>query len=87
MEKAREEVHIIIRFLWAKHISSIEIYCPLIEPYDFGLLAMRHFLKWCKDIKNVRTDANDANPTGQLSTLKRDVNEDLVMNWFLKPSI
>ena len=47
-----EEFRSVIRFLWAKHVSLIEIHSQLIEMYDDDEMKVQHVRKWYRLFQN-----------------------------------
>jgi hypothetical protein len=46
----------VIWFLWAKHLSAIEIHRRLVEVYGDGAVREQHVRKWRTDFENNRKD-------------------------------
>jgi hypothetical protein len=65
---ACKEVCSVIRFLWAKHVSPVEIHRQLIEVYGDGVMSVQHVREWCREFKNGRTNIHDDDRTGRPST-------------------
>jgi hypothetical protein len=47
-----EEFRSVIRFLWAKHVSLIEIHSQLIEMYGDDEMKVQHVRKWYRLFQN-----------------------------------
>ena len=61
-----EEFHTVIRSLWTKHLSSIEINHKLIEVYDDGIMRVQHVSNWCMELGNGSWDIrHDDDCSGQ----------------------
>jgi hypothetical protein len=69
-----QEVHSVIRFLWAEHVSPIKIHCQLIEVYGDGVMSVQHVRNWCREFENGRTNIHNDDRTGWPSTSRIDVN-------------
>jgi hypothetical protein len=48
----REEFRTVIRSLWTKHLSSIEINHKLMEVCDDGVKGVQNFSNWCREFGN-----------------------------------
>jgi hypothetical protein len=68
------EVHSVIRFLWAKHVSTEEIDSQLTEMYDDGVTREQHVRKWCTEFENGRIYIRDLDRTGQPNRLRTGAN-------------
>jgi hypothetical protein len=72
---SREEFRTVIRSLWTKHLSSIEINHKLMEVYDDGVMGVQHFSNWCREFGNGSwVIRHDDDCSGQHSRSRTDVN-------------
>jgi hypothetical protein len=70
---SHEEVFNVIHFLWAKHVSPIEMQHSLREICDEGVMGVQHDRTWCRTIKNGSTVTHDADHVSWTNTSRMDV--------------
>lgn len=58
------EVRPIIRFLWAKNVSTSEIHGPIVEVYGEEAMRSQHVVKLCCSFQSGRKDVENRNMAG-----------------------
>jgi hypothetical protein len=48
-EWTKEEVHSVIRFLWAKKVPSVEIHREIVTVSGANVMTVQHVCKWCRE--------------------------------------
>jgi hypothetical protein len=67
----REKVSSAIRFLWAKHVSPIEIHR---QPTEVCCDGVQYVRKCCRDFESRRMNIHEAGHTIRLKTARTDIN-------------
>jgi hypothetical protein len=76
--RSRKEFHrSVVRFLWAKRVSVIEI-CRYLSFISDGVMRMQHIRKWRREFGNCRLNIHEDDSSGRSSTSRTDVKAALV---------
>jgi hypothetical protein len=67
-EWTKEEVHSVIRFLWANKFPPVEIHCELVIVHGANVMTVQHVHKWCREFDSGQVNVMDEQRTGRPST-------------------
>ncbi|GIY78641.1 histone-lysine N-methyltransferase SETMAR [Caerostris darwini] len=61
---SRLEVRAVIRFLWAKNMSSFDIHSQIVEVHGKEAMSIQNVAKWCRSFQSGRQDVESRNMAG-----------------------